>query len=151
MKVIANNKKVFHDYIVEKKYEAGIVLRGVEIKSVRSGHVNLTDSYAKIDSKGEVYIVNMHISKYVNRHVVDNKLDERCSRKLLLHKDEIKRIKSALAEKGYSLVPTKIYLSKNRAKVEIALVKGKKNHDKRQSLKEKDQKREMEKVMKNKW
>lgn len=151
MKVIANNKKVYHDYTVEKTYEAGIVLRGVEIKSVRSGHVNLTDSYAKIDHKGEVYIVNMHISKYTNRHYVDNNLDERSSRKLLLHKDEIRKIRSALAEKGYSLVPTKIYLSKNRAKVEIALVKGKKNHDKRQSLKEKDQKREMEKVMKNKW
>jgi SsrA-binding protein len=151
MKVIANNKKVYHDYSVEKTYEAGIVLRGVEIKSVRSGHVNLTDSYAKIDVKGEVYIVNMHISKYTNRHYVDNNLDERSSRKLLLHKEEIKKIKSALAEKGYSLVPTKIYLSKNRAKIEIALVKGKKNHDKRQSLKEKDQKREMEKVMKNKW
>jgi SsrA-binding protein len=93
----------------------------------------------------------MHISKYTNRHYVDNNLDERSSRKLLLHKEEIKKIKSALAEKGYSLVPTKIYLSKNRAKIEIALVKGKKNHDKRQSLKEKDQKREMEKVMKNKW
>jgi SsrA-binding protein len=151
MKIIASNKKVYHDYIVEKTYEAGIVLRGVEIKSIRTGHVNITDSYAKIDVNGEVYIVNMHISKYTNRHYIDNKLDERSSRKLLLHKDEIKKIKSALAEKGYSLVPTKIYLSKNLAKIEIALVKGKKNHDKRQSLKEKDQKREMEKVMKNKW
>ena len=151
MKVIANNKKVFHDYIVEKKYEAGIVLRGVEIKSIRNGKVNITDSYAKINHDGEVFIINMHISKYEQRHLVDAKLDERCSRKLLLHKVEIKKISDALAQKGYSLVPTKLYFKSNRVKVEIALVKGKKNHDKRQSLKEKDMNREMQKVLKNKW
>ena len=100
MKIIANNKKVYHDYTVEKTYEADIVLKGSEIKSVRMGKVSLLDSYGKLNSKGEIFIVNMHISKYENAHWVEGKYDERASRKLLLDKLEIKRIKEALQEKN---------------------------------------------------
>ena len=150
MKIIANNKKVYHDYTVEKTYEAGIVLKGSEIKSVRMGKVSLLDSYGKINAKGEVFIVNMHISKYDNAHIVEGKYDERASRKLLLHKLEIKRIREGLQEKGYSLVPTKIYFKGNYVKIELGLVKGKKNYDKRHALKEKTQKREIDKLLKGK-
>lgn len=151
MKVIAKNKKVYHDYTVEKTYEAGIVLLGVEIKSIRATKVNISESYAKINHDGEVFIINMHVSKYEQAHLVSQNLEEKRSRKLLLHKKEIKKIKDDLAQKGYSLVPTKLYFKNNLVKVEIGLVKGKKVHDKRESLKQKDMKREMEKILKKKW
>ncbi len=148
MKIVAKNKKVRHEYEIIKTYEAGIVLKGSEIKSIRTGRVQIRDSFAKVDYKGEVMLINMHISKYDNAHLVD-KFDETASRKLLLHRIEIRKLKESLQEKGFSLVPTMLYFKHNRLKVELAVVRGKKNYDKRQTLKERTQKREMDKMIKD--
>lgn len=148
MKIIAQNKKARHDYTIVKTFETGIVLKGSEIKSIRNGNVNLKDSFVKINQNHEVFVHNMHISKYKQAHTIEM-LEERRMRKLLLHKQEIKKIENELKQQGYTLVPTKIYFSKNRVKLEIGLAKGKKLYDKRHDLKERDLKREMDKVKKN--
>lgn len=144
-KIISQNKKAFHDYIIEEKYEAGIVLTGTEIKSVRSGKVNLRDSFAQI-RRGEITLHNAHISPYEQGNRFNH--EPLRTRKLLLHKSEILKLFGMIKEKGYTLVPTKIYLKNGLAKIEVALAKGKKVHDKRESMKERDAKREMEKALK---
>lgn len=146
MKIITLNKKAGHEYFLEDTYEAGIVLEGNEIKSVRLGKVNLKDSYAVID-KGEIYLRNCHISAY-EKGTYFNRYEALKDRKLLLHKQEIARLVGKINEKGYSLIPTKMYFEGSLVKVEIALAKGKQLHDKRDSLKEKQQKRQLDRVMK---
>ena len=138
------NKKAFFDYFIEDKYEAGIVLTGTEIKSIRKGSANLKDSYARIKN-GEVFLTNMFISTYEEGNRFNH--DERRERKLLLNKKEIYKIRDKIEKEGYSLIPVRLYLKNGRAKLEIGIAKGKKNYDKRQSLKEKDIKREMQKTM----
>lgn len=145
-KKVAENRKAFHEYFIEDRYEAGIVLKGTEIKSVRKGHVQLKDSYVSF-SEGEAFIKEMHISPYEYGNIFNH--DETRPRKLLLHKLEIKKLSDKVKLKGYTIVPLSMYLSKGKAKMEIALAKGKDLHDKRNSDKEKTAKREIEKAMKN--
>ncbi len=136
------NKKAYFDYFIEDTYEAGIVLTGTEIKSIRKGSANLKDSYARIKNN-EIYVINMFIAEYKEGNIFNH--DERRQRKLLLNKKEILKIRDKIELDGYSLVPVRLYFKNGKAKLEIAIAKGKKNYDKRQSIKEKDIKREMEK------
>lgn len=148
-RLLANNKKARHDYFIEEVYEAGLVLTGTEIKSMRQGKVNLKESYAKIES-GEVIIYNMHISPYEqgNRY----NADPLRPRKLLLHKQEIRKLIGYTTQKGLTLVPLQVYLNKRGlVKMEIAVARGKKLYDKRADLAKKDADRRIEKEMKNKW
>ncbi|MGG3737403.1 SsrA-binding protein SmpB [Aeribacillus pallidus] len=144
-KVIAQNKKAHHDYFIEETYEAGIVLQGTEIKSIRAGRVNLKDAFAKIQ-KGEVFLHNMHISPYEQGNRYNH--DPLRTRKLLLHRKEINKLIGETKEKGYSLVPLKLYIKDGYAKVLIGLAKGKKKYDKREDLKKKAAQREIEKAFK---
>ena len=143
---IAENRKAYHEYFIEDRFEAGIVLVGTEIKSARKGKVQLKDSYISFVN-GEAFIKGMHISPYEFGNIFNH--DETRERKLLLHKHEIKKLSEKVKLKGYTVVPLSMYLSKGRAKMEIALAKGKDLHDKRNTEKEKTAKREMEKAMKN--
>ena len=143
---IAENRKAYHEYFIEDRFEAGIVLVGTEIKSARKGKVQLKDSYISFVD-GEAFIKGMHISPYEFGNIFNH--DETRERKLLLHKHEIKKLSDKVKMKGYTVVPLSMYLSKGRAKMEIALAKGKDLHDKRNTEKEKTAKREMEKAMKN--
>ena len=147
-KLIAQNKKAYHDYFIEDTYECGISLSGTEVKSVRLGHVNLKDSFASLKS-GEVILTGMHISPYEKGNIFNR--DPLRERKLLMHKYEIRKLIGKLKEQGYSLVPTKIYLSGQRIKIEIGLAKGKKSYDKRQSIAEASAKREIERKLKEKF
>lgn len=144
-KIIALNRKASHDYFLEDRYEAGIVLTGTEIKSIRKGKVQLKDSYISFVNQ-EAFIKEMHISPYDYGNRFNH--DETRIRKLLLHKEEIRKLQQKVKLKGYTIVPTSIYLEKGLAKLEIALAKGKELHDKRQSEKEKDAKRAIEKALK---
>ena len=141
------NRKARYDYFVEDEYEAGIVLKGTEIKSIRLGKVNLGDSYAIIRNE-EIYLLNTHIASYDNGNRFNH--DENRTRKLLMHKSEIKKLNNKVILEGYTLIPLKIYFVKGRAKVLIGLCKGKKNYDKRESIKERDIQREMQKNYKYK-
>ncbi len=145
-KTIAENRKAYHEYFIEDRYEAGIVLKGTEIKSVRKGHVQLKDSYVSFVN-GEAFIKEMHISPYEYGNIFNH--DETRERKLLLHRDEIRKLTDKVKLKGYTVVPLSMYLHNGHAKMEIALAKGKDLHDKRNSEKEKTAKREIEKAMKN--
>ncbi len=138
------NKKAYFDYFIEDTYEAGIVLTGTEIKSIRKGSCNLKDTYARIKNN-EVYVINMFIAPYEQGSVFNH--DERRERKLLLHKKEIYKIKQKIEKEGYSLVPVKLYLKNGKAKILLGVAKGKKNYDKRMSIKERDIKRNLEKVI----
>ena len=139
------NRKAKHDYFIEEEYEAGLVLTGTEIKSIRNGKANIKDSYAIIKD-GEAYILNMHISKYDEGNIFNH--EETRTRKLLLNKKEIYKMRDAIEKAGYTLIPLKVYFKGNYAKVLIGVAKGKHNYDKRESLKEKDIKREIEKNLK---
>ena len=141
------NRKARYDYVIEEEYEAGIVLTGTEIKSIRMGKVNLKDSYAIIRNE-EIYLLNTHIASYDNGNRFNH--DENRTRKLLMHKSEIKKLNNKVILEGYTLIPLKIYFVKGRAKVLIGLCKGKKNYDKRESIKERDLDREMQKNYKYK-
>ncbi len=144
-KVLATNRKAYHDYFVEEAYEAGIALTGTEIKSVRAGAVNLRDAYATV-REGELLLHNVHISPYEQGNRFN--VDPYRTRKLLMHRKEINRLMGRVKEKGLTLVPLKMYLKKNRAKVEIALVKGKREYDKRESISKRDANREIERAIK---
>ena len=137
------NKKAYFDYYIEKEIEAGIVLTGTEIKSVRNGSANLKDSYAKI-KKDEIYIINMFIAKYDNGSY--NNQDERRTRKLLLHKKEIKRLEEYSNKECYTLVPLELYFKNNKAKIKLGVAKGKHNYDKRQAIKERELLREAKNI-----
>jgi len=137
-----NNKKVNFDYLIEDTFEAGIVLTGTEIKSVRQGKANLKDSYVRIKN-GELFLINTHISSYEEGNIFNH--DETRERKLLMHKREILKLKSRVEQEAYTLVPLKMYLKNNKLKVLIGLAKGKKLHDKRRALKERDIERDIAK------
>ncbi len=146
-KIIANNKKARHDYFIEEVYEAGIVLTGTEIKSIRQGRINLKESYAKVES-GELIIYGMHISPYEqgNRYNVDPLRP----RKLLLHRQEIRKLIGYTTQKGLTLVPLTVYINeKGLAKMEIAVARGKKNYDKREDIAKRDQERHIQQEIKN--
>lgn len=142
---VTQNRKAFHDYFIEETVEAGIMLTGSEVKSMRAGRCNLKDSYARIKN-GEIFLVNTHISPYGQADGFTQQAPDR-TRKLLLHKREIVRLLGKTREKGYTLVPTRIYFKDGKAKVEIGLAKGKTSYDKRDSIKARDVKREMEKAL----
>lgn len=139
------NRKARYDYFIEDTYEAGIALSGTEIKSIRNGRAQLKDSYA-IVKNDEIFVLNMHISKYEQGNIFNH--DETRTRKLLLHKKEIYKIRDAIARDGYTLIPIKIYFKGNKAKLELGIARGKHNYDKRETIKERDMKREIEKSLK---
>ena len=145
VKLIANNKKAYHDYFIEDKYEAGISLHGTEVKALRMGKCSVKESFIRIEN-GEVLIYGMHISPYEKGNIFNK--DPLRVRKLLLHRGEINKITGKIAEKGYTLVPLQVYFKGSLAKVEIGLAKGKKLYDKRQDIAKKDQRREAEKEFK---
>lgn len=145
IKLIANNKKAFHDYFIEDKYEAGISLAGTEVKSLRMGKCSIKESFIRIDN-GEIYIYGMHISPYEKGNIFNK--DPLRTRKLLLHKHEINKVAGKMAEKGYTVVPLQVYLKGSLVKIEIALARGKKLYDKRQDIAKKDQRRESERDFK---
>ena len=145
VKLIANNKKAFHDYFIEEKYEAGISLAGTEVKSLRQGKCSIKGSFIRIE-KGEVFIYGMHISPYEKGNIFNK--DPLRVKKLLLHKYEINKMAGKIAEKGYTLVPLQVYFRGSLVMVELGLAKGKKLYDKRQDIAKKDQKREAEKEFK---
>ena len=144
-KLIANNKKAYHDYFIEDTYEAGISLVGTEVKSLRMGKCSIKESFLKVD-KGEVMIYGMHISPYEKGNLFNR--DPLRVRKLLLHKSEINRLAGRMAIKGYTLVPLEVYFKGSLVKVQIALAKGKKLYDKREDIAKKDQRREAERDFK---
>lgn len=145
MKLVANNKKAYFDYFIEEKYEAGVVLHGTEVKSMRLGKSSIKESFIRIEN-GEVWVYGMHISPYEKGNIFNK--DPLRPKKLLLHKEQIKKLVGQLTEKGYTLVPLQVYFKDGRAKVEIGLAKGKKQYDKRQDIAKKDQRREAEKDFK---
>ena len=145
VKIVATNRKARHQYQFYDTYEAGLVLRGSEIKSIRAGRVSLQEGFVTFEG-GEAWLVNVHIAPYDPASRQNH--DPRRRRKLLLHRREINRLASRVQEKGFTVVPTKLYLKNGRAKVEIALVRGKKQYDKRQSLARRDAKRQMERAIK---
>ncbi len=140
------NRKAYFDYQIIETYECGIVLKGTEIKSIRSGKVDIKDSYAII-RKGELFLLNMYIAPYERGNLFNH--EERRTRKLLMHKKEILKINTVLKENNYSLIPLKLYFKQNRAKILLGLAKGKKQYDKRQVLKEREMKKRMEKEWKD--
>lgn len=145
MKLVANNKKAYHDYFIEEKYEAGIVLHGTEVKSMRMGKCSIKEAFIRIEN-GEVYAYGMHVSPYEKGNIFNK--DPLRPKKLLLHKQQIRKLIGSSAEKGYTLVPLQVYFKDGRAKIEIGLARGKKLYDKRQDIAKKDQMREAEKEMK---
>ena len=147
-KVIAQNKKAWHDYFVDEKYEAGIELFGTEVKSIRAGTVNLKDSYCDIKN-GEIFVVGMHISPYEHGNIYNK--DPLRQRKLLMHKREIMKLHGLVAQKGVSLVPLSLYFSGSHVMVEVGLCRGKKLYDKRDSIAERDANREIDRKMKDSY
>lgn len=144
-KLIANNKKVYHDYFLEEKYETGIALAGTEVKSLRMGKCSIKEAFVRIENE-EIIIYGMHISPYEKGNIFNK--DPLRPKKLLMHKQEIKKLVGKIKEKGYTLVPVEVYFSGSLVKVEIALARGKKLYDKRQDIAKKDQKREAARELK---
>ena len=145
IKVIAENRKAYHDYFIDEKFETGIVLSGTEVKSLRAGKVNLKDSYVQV-KEGEIFLIGVHISPYEQGNRFN--LDPMRTRKLLMHKSEILKLRSQLEQKGLTLVPLEVYLKGRLVKVEVGLARGKKLYDKREAIAKKDQRREAEKDFK---
>ena len=146
-KLIANNKKAYHDYFIEETYEAGVALHGTEVKSMRLGKCSIKESFIRIEN-GEVFVYGMHVSPYEKGNIFNK--DPMRVKKLLMHRYEINKLAGKIAEKGYTLVPLQVYFREGKVKVEIGLAKGKKLYDKRESIAKKDQRREMEREFKEK-
>lgn len=146
MKIIAQNRKAYHDYHIEDTIEAGIALLGTEVKSLREGKANLRDSYVIVKG-GEAYLLNCHISPYSHGNIMNH--DPLRTRKLLLHRKEIQRLRGKAETKGYTLIPLKLYFKDSLVKVEIGLARGKKIFEKRDTIKAREAKREIEKAIKN--
>ena len=145
IKLIANNKKAYHDYFIEDTYEAGVALHGTEVKSLRMGKCSIKESFVRIE-KGEVIVYGMHISPYEKGNIFNK--DPLRPKKLLMHRYEINKLKGKIQEKGYTLVPLQVYFKGSLVKVEIGLARGKKLYDKRADIAKKDQRRELEKDFK---
>lgn len=150
IRMVANNKKAYHDYFIEDKYETGVALAGTEVKSLRMGKCSIKESFVRIE-RGEVFIYGMHISPYEKGNIFNK--DPLRVKKLLLHREEIRKIERKIAEKGFTLVPLQVYFKGSLVKVEIGIAKGKKLYDKRQDIAKKDQKREAQRELKDrgKW
>lgn len=146
-KLIANNKKAYHEYFIDEKIECGIELFGTEVKSIRMGQCSIKEAFVRID-KGEVYVYGMHVNPYEKGNIFNK--DPLRSRKLLVHRSEIDKLEGKIREKGYTLVPLQVYFKGSLVKVEIGLARGKKLYDKRQDMAKKDQKREVEREYKEK-
>ncbi|MBR5248412.1 MAG: SsrA-binding protein SmpB [Lachnospiraceae bacterium] len=144
-KLVANNKKAYHDYFIDETYEAGIALHGTEVKSMRMGKCSIKESFIRIEN-GEIFVYGMHVSPYEKGNIFNK--DPLRVKKLLMHKYEINKLAGKVAEKGYTLVPLQVYFKEGKAKVEIGLARGKKLYDKREDIAKKDQRREMEKEFK---
>ena len=144
-KLVANNKKAYHDYFIDETYEAGIALHGTEVKSMRLGKCSIKESFIRIEN-GEVYVYGMHVSPYEKGNLFNK--DPLRVKKLLLHRSEINKLQGRIKEKGYTLVPLEVYFNEGKAKVQIGLARGKKLYDKRESIAKKDQMREAEKEFK---
>ena len=144
-KLLAGNKKAYHDYFIEETFQAGIELVGTEVKSLRAGRCNLRDSFVRVED-GEAFVHGMHVSPYEHGNIFNK--DPMRKRKLLLNKHEIKKLQEAAAQDGLTIVPTRVYLKGSLVKIDIAIAKGKKLYDKRATMAEKDAKREAEKVLK---
>ncbi|MDO5391147.1 MAG: SsrA-binding protein SmpB [Eubacteriales bacterium] len=144
-RLIANNKKAYHDYFIEEKYEAGISLAGTEVKSLRMGKCSIKEAFIRIE-RGEVFVYGMHISPYEKGNIFNK--DPLRVRKLLLHRSEINKMEGKIAEKGFTLVPLRVYFKGSLVKIEIGVAKGKKLYDKRQDIAKKDMKREAEREFK---
>lgn len=144
-RLIANNKKAYFDYFIEQKYEAGLVLHGTEVKSIRMGKCSIKEAYIQI-MNGEVFINNMNITPYEKGNIFNK--DPLRSKKLLLHQSEINKLAAETAQQGYTIVPLQVYLKQGKVKMEIGLARGKKNYDKRDSIAKKDQQREAQKDFK---
>ena len=148
VKQIASNRKAFHDYFIEEKYEAGIELAGTEVKSIRPGNANLKDSFCAVKD-GEMFLYGMHISPYEKGNIFNK--DPRRTRKLLLHKREILKLQAKAQQDGYALIPLALYFSGPRVKVELAVARGKKLYDKREAAAQRDAKREMDRVSRGRY
>lgn len=146
IKIIAENRKARHDYTVLETLEAGIALSGTEVKSLRAGRANLKDSYAQVTRRAEIFVYQLHISPYEHGNIFNH--DPLRSRRLLLHRAEINKLIGKVKERGYTLVPLKLYFKRGRVKLELALAVGKKIYDKRQDIAKKDARREMERALK---
>ena len=146
IRVIANNKKAYHDYFVEETYEAGIELCGTEVKSIRQGHCSVKEAFIRAD-KGELFVLGMHINPYEKGNIFNK--DPLRTRKLLLHRSEINKLMGKITEKGYTLIPLQVYFKGHRVKVQVGLCRGKKLYDKREDLARKTQKRELEREFKS--
>lgn len=144
-KLVANNKKAYHDYFIDEKYEAGIALHGTEVKSMRLGKCSIKESFIRIEN-GEVYVYGMHVSPYEKGNLFNK--DPLRVKKLLLHRTEINKLQGRIKEKGYTLVPLEVYFNEGKVKLEIGLARGKKLYDKREAIAQKDQQREAEKEFK---
>ncbi len=147
-KLIANNKKAYHDYFIDETYEAGVALHGTEVKSMRMGKCSIKESFIRIEN-GEVYVYGMHVSSYEKGNIFNK--DPLRVKKLLMHKYEINKLAGKIAEKGYTLVPLQVYFKDGKAKVEVGLARGKKLYDKRQDIAKKDQRREAEREFKQRF
>ncbi len=143
---IVQNRKAWHDYFIEETYEAGIALVGTEVKSIRAGNINLKDSYAEINN-GEIFLYKMHVSPYEKGNIFNK--DPLRTRKLLMHRREIVRLTGYIRQKGYTLVPLKVYLVRNRIKIELGVARGKKLYDKRESIMKRDAERNVERAFKD--
>lgn len=148
VKIVAKNNKAYHDYFIEEKYETGIELAGTEVKSIRLGNVNLKDSFCLIKD-GELSVLGMHVSPYEKGNIFNK--DPRRTRKLLLHRREIRKLQAKVQQDGYSLIPLSLYFSGPRVKVELALAKGKKLYDKREAAAQRDAKREMDRASRGRY
>ena len=146
IKIIAQNKKAYHDYFVDERYEAGVELFGTEVKSIRAGKVNVKEAYCDIKD-GEVFVLGMHISPYEQGNIFNK--DPMRPKKLLLHKREILKLFGLVSQKGYTLIPLQVYLKNSRVKIEIGLCRGKKLYDKREDMARNDAKRDMERAFKS--
>ena len=146
-KLVANNKKAYHDYFIDDTYEAGISLAGTEVKSVRMGKCSIKEAFIKVEKNEEVYVYGMHISPYEKGNIFNK--DPRRPRRLLMHKREILRLFARIKQDGYSLIPLSIYFKGPRVKLELGLAKGKKLYDKRESAARRDAKREIDRIMKS--
>jgi len=144
-KLVANNKKAYHDFFIDETYEAGLALHGTEVKSLRMGKCSIKESFIRIEN-GEVFVYGMHISPYEKGNIFNK--DPLRVKKLLMHKYEINKLAGKVAEKGFTLVPLQVYFKDGRAKIEVGLARGKKLYDKREDIAKKDQRREMEKEFK---
>nr|WP_296441845.1 SsrA-binding protein SmpB [uncultured Acetatifactor sp.] len=144
-KLIANNKKAYHEYFIEETYEAGISLHGTEVKSMRMGKCSIKESFIRIEN-GEVFVYGMHVSPYEKGNIFNK--DPLRVKKLLLHKSEINKLAGKVAEKGYTLVPLQVYFKNGKVKTQVGLARGKKLYDKREAIAKKDQRREMERDFK---